>query len=483
MPTLLVVDDEPSVLGVFSRVFREDGVEVVTATTAAAGLSGFAERNPDAVVLGVLLPDGCGLELFREIHQRDPKVPVILTTAGSESDTAIEATRLGAFDYLVKPLDYAEVRRLVGRAFEIGRLSGDPVSLGPEPGRLPAEADALVGRCLAMQAVYKSIGRVAPQTVTVLIQGESGTGKELVARAVYKHSNRAEGPFLVVTCAAIPETLLESELFGHERGAFTGADRCRIGKFEQSHGGTLFLDEIGDMSLALQSKILRVLQDQRFERLGGSQTIATDVRVIAATNRDLEGMVAQGSFRSDLYYRLNIYTIVLPPLRARREDLPLLIDHFLRRINRELGKQVRGVAPEATDLLERYPWPGNVRELQSVLKRAVLQTAGPVLLADFLPENLRAGDAGRRPLSPGSVTDWEQLVDRHWREGTDRLYDEAIALAERQVITRVLRRTAGNQLRAAKILGITRTTLRSKMRQLGISLERIVHVGERDDDA
>jgi two-component system nitrogen regulation response regulator GlnG len=477
MPTLLVVDDESSVSNVFSRIFREDGVEVVTAPTAAAGLATFDERRPDAVVLDVLLPDRSGLAVFREIHQLDPKVPVILTTDRSESDTAIEATRLGAFDYLVKPLDYGEVRRLVGRAFEIGRLSGDPVSLGPEPGRLPAEADALVGRCLAMQAVYKAIGRVAPQTVTVLIQGESGTGKELVARAVYQHSNRAEGPFLVVNCAAIPETLLESELFGHERGAFTGADRRRIGKFEQCHGGTLFLDEIGDMPLSLQSKILRVLQDQRFERLGGNQTIATDVRIIAATNRDLEGMVAQGSFRSDLYYRLNIYTIVLPPLRARREDLPLLIDHFLRRVNRELDKQVRGVAPEAMDRLERYAWPGNVRELQSVLKRAVLQTAGPVLLADFLPDNLRDGGPETRAASPGSVTDWEQLVDRGCREGTDRLYDEAVALAERQVITRVLRRTAGNQVRAAKILGITRTTLRSKMRQHGISLERVVQTG------
>ena len=245
-----------------------------------------------------------------------------------------------------------------------------------------------------MQEVYKAIGRVAPQDVTVLILGESGTGKELVARAIYQHSRRAAGPFLAINCAAIPETLLESELFGHEKGAFTGADRRRIGKFEQCHGGTLFLDEIGDMTPLTQTKVLRVLQEQQFERVGGNETIQTDVRVIAATNRDLEQLIAAGQFRSDLYYRLNVFTIRLPPLRERDDDLPLLVMHFLRRFSRELGKDTYGIAPEALDVLRRHPWPGNVRELQSVLKQALLQATGPILAPESLaPDRHLRGEA------------------------------------------------------------------------------------------
>ena len=247
-----------------------------------------------------------------------------------------------------------------------------------------------------MQEVYKAIGRVAPQDVTVLILGESGTGKELVARAIYHYSKRAPGPFLAINCAAIPENLLESELFGHEKGAFTGADRKRIGKFEQASGGTLFLDEIGDMTPLTQTKILRVLQGQEFERVGGNEPIRADVRVVAATNRDLEKMVAEGTFRGDLYYRLNVYTIRLPPLRERGDDLPLLAEHFVRRFGRELGKDVRGVSPEAMELLRRYPWPGNVRELQSVVKQALLGTTGPVVLPEFLPAAVRRGESGGR---------------------------------------------------------------------------------------
>jgi len=476
MPTLLVIDDEPSVLHAFSRVFRDSNVTVETASTGGEGLR-LAEQKPDAVVLDIKLPDVSGLELFKQIHALDPRIPVILITGTGTSETAIEAIRLGAFDYLVKPLDFGELEALVDRAFEIRRMALEPVGLAAEPDDVSDQAEAIVGQSVAMQQVYKAIGRVAPQTVTVLIRGESGTGKELVARAIYQHSNRRDAPFLVVNCAAIPETLLESELFGHEKGAFTGADRRRIGKFEQSSGGTLFLDEIGDMPLSLQSKILRVLQDQRFERVGGNQTIATDVRIIAATNRDLEQMVAEGRFRSDLFYRLNIYTIVLPPLRARQDDLVPLIHHLLSRANRELHKRVHSITSEVTQRLTQYAWPGNVRELQSVLKRAVLHASGPVLTADCLPDPLSAlsPDDVDVPAADPGTTDWERFVEERFRAGVDNLYDEAIALAEREVITRVLRRTEGNQVRAAKILGITRTTLRTKMRQLGIHLERVVH--------
>ncbi len=478
MPQLLVVDDEPSVLHLFRRVFHAEDVVVATATTAAAGLKLFAESRPDAVILDVLLPDRMGLDVFSEMHRIDPKVPVLFITAGGASDTAIEAMKLGAFDYLLKPLDFGRVRPLVRQAFEIRRLMYEPVSVDPDEGDVPAGHDALVGRCAAMQEIYKAIGRVAPQTVTVLIRGESGTGKELVGRAIYQHSHRAGGPFLAVNCAAIPETLLESELFGYEKGAFTGADRRRIGKFEQCSGGTLFLDEIGDMPLVLQSKILRVLQDQHFERIGGNQTIHTDVRIIASTNRDLERMVRDGTFRSDLYYRLNVYTITLPPLRERTDDLPSLVDHFLGRANQELGKSVRTVAPESMELLLRYAWPGNVRQLQSVLKQAALRVTGPILLVDFLPDSVRSCQTTDAAVAavPGSMSvDWDRFLDQRLEAGTQSLYDEAVGLLERMVITRVLRHTSGNQLQAAKIMGITRTTMRAKMRQFGITLGRVVH--------
>ena len=477
MPRLLVVDDEPSILQVFSRVFEGGEVELLTASSGGQALAIVADRHPDVVILDVLLPDCSGLEVFREIRQLDAKVPVLFITGGGTSETAIEAMKLGAFDYLSKPLDFGQIRKLVARALEIRRLMHEPVTLVSESADLPRTGEALVGRCQAMQEVYKAIGRVASQTVTVLIRGESGTGKELVARALYHHSGRSERPFLAVNCAAIPETLLESELFGHEKGSFTGAERRRVGKFEQCAGGTLFLDEIGDMPLALQSKILRVLQDQRFERVGGNHTIQADVRIIAATNRDLEKMVAKSRFRSDLYFRLNVYTIVIPPLRFRPEDLPILVSHFLSMANRELGKQVRGVAPEAMDLLQRYPWPGNVRELQSVLKQGVLQTTGPVLLADFLPEAVRQAETTAADVVPQQTpppVDWDRLVDEHLAGQAGKLYDEAIAMTEREVITRVLARMAGNQVQAAKALGITRTTLRAKMKQLGISLGTVV---------
>ena len=296
--------------------------------------------------------------------------------------------QLGAYEYLLKPLELDQLLDLADRAFEISRLMKTPAVISEGPADTDS-SDALVGRCPAMQAVYKSIGRVASQDVTVLILGESGTGKELVARAIYQYSRRAKAAFLAINCAAIPESLLESELFGHEKGAFTGADRKRIGKFEQCNGGTLFLDEIGDMSALTQTKILRVLQGQEFERIGGNEPIKSDVRVITATNRDLEKMVGEGTFRGDLYYRLNVFTIRLPALRERGEDIPLLAEHFVKRFARDLRKNVQTIADESLELLKRYSWPGNVREFQSVIKQALLQATGPVLLPEFLPESIR----------------------------------------------------------------------------------------------
>jgi two-component system nitrogen regulation response regulator GlnG len=472
MPTLLVIDDDPSIREAFRAVFEEPGVTVLTAASAREGLRLAEGQRPDAVLLDLALPDMPGLDAFRRLHERDARVPVIFITGHGTTDTAIEAMRLGAFEYILKPLELGPLRELVARAFQIGRLMHTPAVV---PAEAAEASDVLVGRCPAMQEVYKAIGRVAPQDVTVLIQGESGTGKELVARAIYHYSRRGGQPFLTINCAAIPETLLESELFGHERGAFTGADRKRVGKFEQVHGGTLFLDEVGDMTLVTQAKILRVLQEQRFERVGGNETIQTDVRVLAATNRDLEAMMAAGQFRSDLYYRLNVVTIRLPPLRERREDLPLLVDHFLRRFSRELGKNIYRATPEALEILQRHNWPGNLRELQSVLKQALLQASGSVLVPDFLPASVRAPGkpaeaAVPRPIFP----DWERFLEERLAAGSQDLYAEWLALAERYLLTRVLHQTRGNQVQAARLLGISRNNLRAKIRSLGITIERSV---------
>ena len=486
MPTLLVIDDDENVLEVFAQLFGSDGLTVLTAATGEDGIKMVADKRPDVVVLDVMLPDESGLELFGRIHRCDPRVPVLVISASGASDVAIEAMKLGAFDYLIKPLDFPEVRKLVDRALEIFRLSSVPVQFAEPRASGPDQTDLLVGRCAAMQEVYKSIGRVAAQNATVLIRGESGTGKELIARAIYQHSPRKEGKFLAVNCAAIPEALLESELFGHEKGAFTGAETRKIGKFEQCSGGTLFLDEIGDMTPLSQSKVLRVLQEQKFERVGGHDTISTDVRIIAATNRDLEKMVAEGEFRADLYYRLNTFTISLPPLRERGDDVLILVNHYLRQLSRELGKDVKGVSPEACEILQRFSWPGNVRQLQSVLKQSILHATGPVLAPDFLPAETREANSGPalhggKPTEPQRADDGlTKFIEQGLQSGSNALHAETAMYVERILLTRVLRQTGGNQSHAAKILGITRGSLRNKIRLLHISIDPVVSV---DGDA
>lgn len=371
------------------------------------------------------------------------------------------------------------MRELVQQALEMRRLMHVPVSL-PGSAEDESQTDRMIGRSSQILEVYKSIGRVAPQDVTVLIRGESGTGKELIARAIYQHSQRSAAPFLAVNCAAIPDALLESELFGHEKGSFTGADRQRIGKFEQCSGGTIFLDEVGDMSPLVQGKLLRLLQEQRFERVGGNQTIQTDVRLIAATHRDLEAMSNAGTFRADLYYRLNGFTIAIPPLRERGDDIVLLLERFFSQYARQLGKDVQGIAPDALKLLVDYPWPGNVREMQSAVRRALLQTTGPVLIAEALPEEIRLGikrDAAA-PMSMGGGGTLERLVDDRLRAETNDLYAEALGAMEAFVLTRVLRLTGGNQSQASRILGITRGSLRNKIHAHSIQIANVVNIDE-----
>ncbi len=483
MPTLLVVDDEQSVRYSFRRVFEEGDVRVLTAATAAEGLSLVREHRPDAIVLDLQLPDRSGLEVFEEIRSMDPKRPVIFVTAHGTTETAIDAMKGGAFDYLVKPVDLDRLSGILDRAFEAARLMHVPAVL-------PAEdsSDRIVGRSQVMQEMCKTIGRIAPQDVNVLITGESGTGKELVARALYHHSRRADRPFLVINCAAIPETLLESELFGHEQGAFTGAVRRRIGKFEQCDGGTLFLDEIGDMAPNLQAKMLRVLQDQRFERLGSNETLQTRVRVLAATNHDLEKQVQEGRFRKDLFYRLKVVAIQVPPLRARLDDVAELAHYFLFRFNRELNLDLRGFAPEALEVLEKYTWPGNVRELQGVIKQAMLSASGHIIVEEFLPPNLRrqpvpagAADADGSRFGPESFH-LEELIEACLRRGDKDVYAKVTEAVERVLFTRVLRQTHGHQAQASDVLGLNRATLRSKLRALGLAVDKVLTAEHRGEE-
>lgn len=472
MPVLLVVDDEPAILHAFRRVFREPEVTLLTASMGQQGVELAANSKPDAVILDIDLPDMSGLEAFARIHAFDRRTPVIFITGHGSTETAIEATKLGAFDYLFKPLELEELADLVARAFDVSRLMRVPPLLAPETSP-DLGADAIIGRCPAMKEVYVAIGRVAPQDVTALILGESGTGKELVARAIYHHSRRTSGPFRAINCAAIPETLLESELFGHEKGAFTGADRLRIGKFEQSSGGTCFLDEIGDMTPLTQAKVLRVLQEGQFERVGGNQTIQADVRIIAATNRDLASLAAEGLFRSDLYYRLNIFTIHVPPLRERGDDLRLLAEHFVRRYAKELGKEVYEISPEVHASLREYSWPGNVRELQSVIKQSLLYATGPVLIPDFLPPSIRSGGASRVSAAPslaGGLAPWDCFLEERLNTGSQNLYAEWLAMTEQHLLARVIQHTNGNLSHASRILGINRRTLRIKLHTLGIEI-------------
>jgi two-component system nitrogen regulation response regulator GlnG len=490
MATLLVIDDEQSVRYSFRRVFEGDGVEVLTARTGAEGLDLLRQHSPDVVVLDLQLPDRSGLDVFQDIRALDPKRPVIFITAHGTTETAIEAMKGGAFDYLVKPVDLDRLSGLLNRAFEAARLMNVPAVLpSEEPG------DRIIGHGPAMQETCKAIGRIAPQDVNVLILGESGAGKELVARALYRHSRRADKPFLAINCAALPEALLESELFGHEQGAYTGAHRRRIGKFEQCDGGTLFLDEIGDMSPALQAKMLRVLQEQCFERLGGNETLTTDVRVLAATNRDLAREVEQGRFRKDLYYRLKVVTIAVPPLRDRTEDVAELANYFLFRFNRELGLDLRTIAPEALELLQAHPWPGNVRELQSVIKQAMLTASGHVVLPEFLPPEVRVlgtqypvpSAEGRTvskevssPSSPRSAyselgtPDLPGLIEACLNEAPGHAYEKVVEAVERELLTRALRHTGGHQAKASELLGLNRTTLRYKMKALGLAVDRVL---------
>jgi two-component system, NtrC family, nitrogen regulation response regulator GlnG len=465
---ILVADDEDSLRWVLEKGLRSAGYDVTAVKDGDAAVRAFESESFDLVFVDVRMPGADGLTVLARLREGHPDALVVVMTAHGTMDTAIQAMQRGAYDYLAKPFDIDEVLLVAERALAASRLKQEVVRL---KGGLQEvwEFGALIGRHPRMQDVYKTIGRIAASDVTVLLRGESGTGKELVARAIHHYSRRAGRPFIAVSCAAIPGTLLESELFGHERGAFTDAKERKLGKLELAHGGTFYLDEIGDMPLDLQAKLLRALQERTVERVGGQDTIRIDVRVLAATNRDLESLMKEGKFREDLYYRLNVVALNLPPLRERRRDIPLLVEHFLVKHAPELGE--RGVAPEALDRLVGHEWPGNVRELENVVQRAMVMATNGVIL----PEHLPIGPVSAAASVAVDAT-LEDIIERKLIEcvrglrehASANLYELMMGLVEKPLLRAVLRETGGNQVRAAHILGINRNTLRKKLTEHGI---------------
>ena len=480
MSKLLLIDDEEDVQYSFRRIFDSPEIELSTASSGEEGLKLIPKFKPDLVIMDIRMGGMTGLETLRHIRKIDSKLLVILMTAYGTTQTTIEAMKLGAYDYLLKPFDIPKLKEVVANALKAAHDMRQVVSYQP---LLESEDYELgiVGRSEPMQQVFKLIGQVAGTDATTLVTGESGTGKELVARAIYHHSHRSTQPFLAVNCAAIPEQLLESELFGHERGAFTGATLQRIGKFEQCHGGTIFLDEIGDMTPATQTKILRVLQSGTFERVGGNQPIKADVRIIAATNKPLEEAVAARQFREDLFYRLNVVRIQMPALRERREDVRLLVNYFLKKFAKDQQAAPKSISTGVIKALEQYHWPGNVRELENIIRRAHVVAKGDAILLSDLPAEVLNPTAatGAVPLTanaPGAatdagVTDIVSLARKlfHWARKNPKL--KLIPAVERELIIQALSETVGNQVQAAKLLGITRATLRKRVDKFDIHRE------------
>jgi nitrogen regulation protein NR(I) len=513
MEKLLLIDDEADVQYSFRRIFDASDIELHTASSGEEGIRLISVLKPDLVLSDIRMAGLNGLETLRRIRQLDPQLPVILMTAYGTTQTAIEAMKLGAYDYLLKPFDVPRLKQLVANALKAARDTRQTVAMRPQLEQQDYEL-GVIGRSAPMQEVFKLIGQLAASDATALITGESGTGKELVARSIFQNSRRAKEPFMAINCAAIPENLLESELFGHEKGAFTGATAQRPGRFEQCHRGTLFLDEIGDMPPATQTKILRVLQSGTFERVGGNTTLEVDVRIIAATNKPLEEAVARKEFREDLFYRLNVVRVHMPPLRERQGDIRLLVDFFLRKIG-GAGAGSKSIGEKTLAVLEAYHWPGNVRELENVLRRAVVVVKGSAILeSDLPPEILQSVQASRTPytapastasalqasttqnsstplapassvasveaatstalasnLDPAITGDIRPLVLQLFRWARLQSGIKVLPAVERELVIEALKETQGNQVRAAKLLGITRATLRKRVDKFGIRRE------------
>ena len=461
---ILLIEDDPGIAMTLRRLLTEEGHRVEVETRGDTGLARAQGDEVDVVLTDMKLPGLNGLELVGELHAVKPRLPIILMTAHGTTETAIEATKSGAYDYLLKPFEMPELLELVERALASRRLMTEPVKLGAAGGA----RDALVGNSRQMQTIYKEIGRIASKPVNVLIRGETGTGKELIARAIYQHSDRAEAAFIAINCAAIPETLLESELFGHERGAFTGAEMRRIGRFEQADRGTIFLDEIGDMTPGTQIKLLRVLQEKCLQRLGGKETIPVDVRVIAATHRDLETAIRNQQFREDLYYRLSVVVITLPPLRDRKEDIPELVRFFLSKYGAELGTENPAIAPDALEYLRAQNWPGNVRELENIVRKVLLQAQGYTINLDHVRAALARAVQPLGTAEQSLREHIEQLLAAAQRGELEDAHARLVSTIERQLFGRAIELAQGNQAKAARWVGVSRLTMREKLIQFGL---------------
>ena len=475
MEKIVVIDDDEGLLHFLSRFFIRKGFAVTACQNARVALDVLSKETFDLVMLDYKMPDINGLDALVEMKKIDSKTPVILMTAYGTMDLAIEAMKRGAYDYLVKPFDQNDLTRIVGEALAVNRQMKDVVrfpSADPNHSSFASSqrTSQIIGNSRKMQEIYKLIGQVAENNVAVFITGESGTGKELAARAIYHHSRRTDKPFIAINCAAIPETLFESELFGHERGAFTGAERTVIGKIERCDQGTLFLDEITELSMPLQAKLLRAIQENEIERVGGNRIIPVDVRIIAATNKDIRKEVEEGRFREDLYWRLKVISLHIPPLRERTEDLPALVDYFLERFCREYGRERCFLKEGTMQTLSAYSWPGNVRELENWLRRAVLLSAGTVIDGRDLPIPVTEDETlqipGRDHLLERLRNELELIVPDLLRLGVPDVHTDIIDMVENVLLDAALRRCGDNQVQAARLLGVSRNTLRHRLKKL-----------------
>jgi DNA-binding NtrC family response regulator len=447
---ILIADDEPNMIWALKRALTKEGYEVLSVENGEEAVKTFEEQEPDLVILDLKMPKMDGMEALKAIKEINPKVPVMMITAHGTTKVAVEAMKIGALDYILKPFDIEELRMTIRKALEYKTLNDEVRYLR---GKLKEESNQIIYKSKVMDDLMKIVYKVAPTDATVLIQAESGTGKELIANVIHEYSNRHKGPLIKINCGALPENLLESELFGYEKGAFTGATSRKKGKFELAHGGTIFLDEIGEISEAMQVKLLRVLQEKEFQRVGGEETIKGDFRVIAATNKNLHEMVDRGEFREDLYYRLNVIPIHIPPLRERREDIPLLVDYFIERYCRQMGKPKMSISKSALEKMMNYEWKGNIRELQNIVERGVILSYGSEITEDILPNDIRNA----------SNTINSNFI----------LPEEGVSLeeVERSLIIQALERTGYNQTRAAKLLGITRHTLMYRLEKYNIDIK------------
>lgn len=468
MEKILIADDEESIRFVLRKAMEKKGYSVDLAEDGIQALEKIKGERYSLIFMDIMMPGESGLDILTKVTD----TPVIIMTAQDTMKNAVEAMKRGAYDYITKPFDIEEVNILAARAINAWKLSKEVAELKREIKGKYAVGGEIVGKSEAMKQLYKLIGKVSASDLTVLIQGESGTGKELIARAIHYHSNRGNGPFIAVNSSAIPKDLLESEFFGHEKGAFTGAHERKIGKFEVADGGTLFLDEIGDMPVDLQAKILRVIQEKEFERVGGNKPIRADIRIVTATNRNLETAIREGRFREDLYYRLNVVPVIVPPLRERKGDISLLAEHFLRRFRDELDVEEKGMTPEAMRILNSYEWPGNVRELENTVKRAMVMSSG----SKILPEDLPTAIFGEPHVKAARFKSLDELWEEKLKTFVDKgdclkmkdLYDLVIKQVERPLLRFILEKTKGNQVKASEILGINRNTLRKKLAELEI---------------